>query len=37
VGDFREAMGKAKVRDGIVMLVKRENTTFYAVIKGETG
>jgi serine protease Do len=37
VGDFREAMGKAKIRDGIVMLVKRENTTFYAVIKGETG
>ena len=37
VEDFRETMGRAKARDGIVMLVKRENMTFYAVIKGERG
>jgi len=31
--DFKELMKKASLKDGIVMLVKRENVTFYAVIK----
>jgi serine protease Do len=37
VEDFREIMGRAKATEGIVMLVKRENMTFYAVIKGDKG
>ena len=35
VSDFRELMGKASAKEGIVMLVKRENMTFYAVIKSQ--
>ncbi len=35
VSDFREFMGKASAKEGIVMLVKRENMTFYAVIKSQ--
>jgi serine protease Do len=33
VADFKELMKKASLKDGVVMLVKRENVTFYAVIK----
>jgi len=33
VADFKEIVKKASLRDGIVMLVKRENVTFYGVIK----
>ena len=33
VDDFREIVGKARPRDGVVMLVKRENMTFYAVMR----
>lgn len=31
--DFREILKKTQPRDGIVMLVRRENVTFYAVIR----
>jgi serine protease Do len=33
VADFKELMNKASLKNGIVMLAKRENVTFYAVIK----
>jgi serine protease Do len=33
VDDFRQIVGKARTRDGVVMLVKRENMTFYAVMR----
>jgi serine protease Do len=33
VADFKEIMKKASLKDGIVMLVKRENVTFYGVMK----
>ena len=33
VADFKELMKKASLKDGVVVLVKRENVTFYAVIK----
>ena len=33
VADFKELMKKATLKDGIVMLVKRENVTFYGVMK----
>jgi serine protease Do len=33
VADFKELMKTASLKDGIVMLVKRENVTFYAVVK----
>ena len=33
VADFKELMKKASLKDGIVMLVKRENVTFYGVMK----
>ncbi|MCX7857411.1 MAG: DegQ family serine endoprotease [Deltaproteobacteria bacterium] len=31
--DFKEAMRGANLKEGIVMLIKRENTTFYVVLK----
>jgi serine protease Do len=33
VDDFREAIKKARPKEGVVMLVKRENVTFFAVIR----
>jgi serine protease Do len=33
VGEFKEAMKKANIKEGIVLLVKRENTTFYTVLR----
>jgi serine protease Do len=33
VDDFKEILGKARPKEGIVMLVKRENITFYAVVR----
>lgn len=33
VGDFKEIMRKANTKDGVVMLVRRENVSFYAVIR----
>jgi serine protease Do len=33
VDDFRGIVGKARPKDGVVMLVKRENMTFYAVMR----
>ncbi len=33
VADFKEIMKKASLKDGIVMLVKRDNVTFYGVMK----
>ncbi|OPY70501.1 MAG: putative periplasmic serine endoprotease DegP-like precursor [Syntrophorhabdaceae bacterium PtaU1.Bin034] len=33
VDDFKEILKKARPREGIVMLVKRENMTFYAVVR----
>lgn len=33
IDDFKEAMKKASTKDGVVMLVKRENVSFYAVIR----
>jgi serine protease Do len=37
VDDFREIVSKVRPKEGVVMLVKRENVTFYAVIKGGKG
>ncbi len=33
VDDFRELVSKARPKDGVVMLVRRENMTFYAVMR----
>ena len=33
IDDFKEVMKKASVKDGVVMLVRRENVSFYAVIR----
>jgi serine protease Do len=33
MSDFKEAMRNANIKEGIVMLVKRENTTFYTVVR----
>lgn len=33
VTDFREAMKQANIKEGIVILIKRENTTFYTVLR----
>jgi serine protease Do len=33
VADFKEAMKKANIKEGIVILIKRENTTFYTVLR----
>jgi serine protease Do len=35
--DFKEILGKARPKEGIVMLVKRENVTFYAVVREGKG
>jgi serine protease Do len=37
VDEFREIVSKVRPKEGVVMLVKRENMTFYAVIKGGRG
>jgi serine protease Do len=37
VADFRAVLAKAKPRDGVVMLVKRDNASFYAVVREEKG
>ncbi len=31
--DFKEAMKKSNIKEGIVVLIKRENTTFYTVLR----
>ena len=31
--DFKEAMKNANIKEGIVILIKRENTTFYTVVR----
>jgi serine protease Do len=33
IEDFKEVMRRANTRDGVVMLVKRENVSFYAVMR----
>ena len=33
MADFKAAMKNANIKEGIVMLIKRENTTFYTVIR----
>ncbi len=33
VGDFKEAMKKSDIKQGIVMLLKRENMTFYTTLR----
>jgi serine protease Do len=35
IADFKDAMKKAKVKEGVVMLIKRENSTFYTVLREE--
>jgi serine protease Do len=35
IAGFKDAMKKAKVKEGVVMLVKRENSTFYTVLREE--
>ena len=35
VADFKAAMKKGSIKEGIVVLVKRENTTFYTVLREE--
>jgi len=31
--DFKEAMKKANIKEGVLMLIKRENASFWAVIR----
>ncbi len=33
VADFKAAMKKSSIKEGIVILIKRENTTFYTVLR----
>jgi len=33
MADFKSAMKNANIKEGIVMLIKRENTTFYTVVR----
>jgi serine protease Do len=33
VAEFKDALKRSNVKEGIVMLIQRENTTFYAVIR----
>ncbi len=33
IADFKDAMKRANIKEGIVILVKRENTTFYVVLR----
>jgi serine protease Do len=35
ITDFKDAMKKAKVKEGVVILVKREGSTFYTVLREE--
>jgi len=35
INDFKETMKKANVKEGIVLLIKRENMTFYIVLRDE--
>jgi serine protease Do len=35
IADFKEAMKRGNVKEGIVLLVKRENMTFYIVLREE--
>jgi len=37
VDDFREIVNKVRPKEGVVMLVKRENMAFYAVIRDGKG
>jgi serine protease Do len=34
IADFKETMGSVNSKEGVVMLIKRDNTTFYTVIRG---
>ncbi len=33
IAEFKQIMSKANLKEGVVMLVKRENTTFYTVVR----
>jgi len=33
LADFREAMKRVNIKEGVVMLIRRDNTTFYTVIR----
>ncbi|MBA4389919.1 MAG: peptidase [Syntrophus sp. (in: bacteria)] len=33
IADFKETMGGVNIKEGIVMLIKRDNTTFYTVVR----
>ncbi|MFA7302105.1 MAG: DegQ family serine endoprotease, partial [Candidatus Shapirobacteria bacterium] len=33
VADFREAMKRVNIKEGVVILIKRDNTTFYTVVR----
>ncbi len=33
VADFREAMKRVNIKEGVVILVRRDNTTFYTVVR----
>ncbi len=33
IADFKETMGSVNIKEGVVMLIKRDNTTFYTVIR----
>ena len=33
MADFKEAMGQANVKEGVVMLIQRESATFYTVVR----
>ena len=35
ITDFKDTMKKAKVKEGVVMLIKRESSTFYTVLREE--
>ncbi|MCX7965574.1 MAG: PDZ domain-containing protein, partial [Syntrophorhabdaceae bacterium] len=35
VNDFKEAMKKANIKEGIVIFLRRENMTFYTVMREE--
>jgi hypothetical protein len=34
MADFKEVIGSVNIKEGVVMLIKRENTTFYTVVRG---
>jgi len=33
VAEFKEAVKRSNIKEGIVMLIQRENATFYAVVR----